>query len=198
MIKPTSNIAILLLAAGAASRMRGGDKLLEQVGSQPLLRRLVAEALHTGLSTYVTLPAADHPRARHTGTAQQIIVPDWQDGMSASIRAGIAALPAETDGAMILPSDMPELESSDLLNLAAAFKGPEGPIFRACDPALRPGHPVLFPRRCFTALKQLSGDQGAKPVLQGAQVELVPLPDGRALVDLDTPEAWAAWRAARR
>jgi len=194
-------LAILLLAAGASSRMQGGDKLLEKIAHQPLLSHLVQQAQATGFQVLVTVPDLAHPRAALTGPAQCIPVPDAAEGMGASIRTGIRALPDRTEGVMILPADMPELTTANFQKLADGFAGPEGAILRATGQdgtgAIRAGHPVLFPRRCFDALLRLKGDDGARRVLQGENVTRVPLPASHALTDLDTPDAWATWRAGQ-
>ncbi|MDE4131599.1 nucleotidyltransferase family protein [Phaeobacter sp. QD34_3] len=192
-----SHIAILLLAAGASSRMGGRDKLTEEVDGQPLLSLMCRRGALTGLPVYVTVPSDAHPRTGLTGTATTVPVPDADEGMAASIRRGIAALPAGTEGVMILPADMPEVETQDLMHVAAHFHGGDGPILRATSEDGQAGHPVLFPKRCFADLCEISGDQGARPLLKRDKVQYVSLPARHAITDLDTPEAWAAWRAAR-
>ncbi len=201
-LNPTSddaNLVILLLAAGASTRMRGGDKLMESVAGQPLIAHLAQQARATGFSLFVTLPDLDHPRAGAIHEAKLIPVPDTDQGMSASIRSGISNLPDDTAGVMILPADMPEITTADFRTLADQFDGPNGTILRASSVddhgQPHPGHPVLFPRRCFHALKTLTGDSGAKALLRVESVRHVPLPGRHALTDLDTPEDWAAWRA---
>lgn len=190
-----SDPAILLLAAGASSRMRGRDKLLEPVDGQPLLARMCQRAVDSALPTYVTLPDRNHPRAAHIGSATPVIVPDAGLGMSASIRRGVAALPDHVSGVMILPADMPDITNQDIRLLARHFQSHEGGILRATAADGTPGHPVLFPRRLFDALQQISGDQGARVLLKGENVQPVALPARHALTDLDTPEAWADWRS---
>jgi len=191
------NLAILLLAAGASSRMAPRDKLLEQVAGQPLIGLISRRAALTGLPVYVTLPELSHPRARWIGSATPIVVPDAAEGMAASIRAGVASLPGLIEAVMILPADMPEIDTQDLLQMAAQYQQADSPILRASAADGTPGHPVLFPRRYFNALLALSGDAGARAVLAKEQVQLVALPGARAITDLDTPEAWAAWRATQ-
>ena len=200
-------ITVLLLAAGHASRMRGGDKTLEPIAGTPLLVHIARQALNAGCACTVTLPALDHPRSRalsaleaedHLGRLSRVAVPDRDLGMSASIRAGVASLPASCAGVMVLPADMPELTQADFETLTAQFQSADGPVLRACDKDHRPGHPVVFPRRCFDALTQLTGDRGARDLLRREDVHLCPLPGQRALVDLDTPEAWAEWRKTQR
>ncbi|MBY6065443.1 nucleotidyltransferase family protein [Leisingera aquaemixtae] len=187
-------IAILLLAAGASSRMRGRDKLMEDVEGQPLLTLMCRRAALTGLPVYVTLPSTAHPRAAAACGAIRVPVPDAAEGMAASIRAGTAALPEGIQAVMILPADMPEIETRDLRHIAAQFHGQDSPILRAAAEDGTPGHPVLFPQRCFAGLKSLKGDLGARRILKTEEVQSITLPGSHAVTDLDTPEDWAAWR----
>jgi molybdenum cofactor cytidylyltransferase len=122
------------------------------------------------------------------------------EGMAASIRAATAAAAAQTDALILLLADMPEVSAAHLDALIAAYDPEEGrAICRASDSRGRPGHPVLIGRRFFEALGRLEGDAGAKALLEahGDLVETVPTPGLAATTDLDTPEAWAAWREAR-
>ncbi|MGI3164685.1 nucleotidyltransferase family protein [Pseudooceanicola sp. 200-1SW] len=194
-------IAVLLLAAGASRRMRGRDKLLEEIDGAPLLRRQASAALAAGIGpVLVTLPCADHPRAAALDGLAVTPVPvaDADEGMGASIRAGVAALPPGMRGVMILPADMPDLGAVELMQMEQAFRGDPLPILRGASGA-RAGHPVLFPADLFPALETLSGDRGAAPVIAAnrARLRLLPLPGQSALTDLDTPEAWTEWRARR-
>ena len=194
-------VLILILAAGSSSRMQGGDKLLEQVDGAPLLRTLALRALSTGTQVLVALPA-DRPE-RHKalegldiGTVR---VADAQEGMAHSLRAGVAALPEDTEAVMILPGDMPDLSTEDCNTLIAAHQTDPEAILRGATQSGKAGHPVLFPRRFFEDLQSLSGDVGARSVLKSNPdiVKLILLPDDHALVDLDTPQQWQDWRAAQ-
>lgn len=180
--------------------MRGTDKLLENVGGVPLLRHTAETAIATGAHVCVTLPDHDHPRADTLAglPVQVIAVPDADEGMSASLRRGVGMLPRGLKAVMILPADMPELEAADLLHLAAGFKSTPFPVLQqATTEDGVPGHPVLFPADCFSAMSSLTGDEGARKVLKANKhrLRLVTLPGNRALTDLDTPEAWEAWRS---
>lgn len=193
------DIAILIPAAGASSRMRGRDKLLEEVDGAPLLRRQAQRAMATGCHVTVTLPDHDHPRAEAlAGLAVQIVaVPDAATGMSASLRRAVAHLPRGLTALVVLPADMPEIDTDDLQTVIEGFRATPFPMLQqATAEDGTPGHPVLFPADCFPALAQLTGDTGARDVLQANAHRLrrVSTPGRRALVDLDTPEAWAAWR----
>ncbi|MCT4609721.1 MAG: nucleotidyltransferase family protein [Pelagimonas sp.] len=196
------NIAILIPAAGASSRMRGRDKLLEEVDGLPLLRRQAKRAIFTGAHVCVTLPDHDHPRVHALeGLPVQIVaVPDADLGMSASLRRGIGMLPPMIDAVMILPADMPDLRTEDLVSVVETYQNSPFPaLVQARTPDGTPGHPVLFPKDCFASLRQVTGDQGARDVLRAHSNRLRPvtLPGQRAVTDLDTPEAWAEWRQAK-
>ncbi len=194
-------MTILIPAAGASRRMLGRDKLLEDVDGQPLLARAVRTALATGAEVFVTLPFGPQGAARRAALqglgVVLIAVPDPTEGMAASLRAGAAA---HRDGRplMILLPDLPDLEASDLSAMIAAYvDGPTEPVLRASSEDGAWGHPVILPARLIPTLAQVRGDQGARALLAGVPVRPFPLPGTRAITDLDTPEAWAEWRASR-
>jgi len=194
------SVTILLLAAGAASRMRGGDKLLEEVEGEPLLRVMARRALATGAEVVVTLPP-DRP-GRGAAVADlplgRVTVAEAAEGMAASLRAGLHAVP-EGAAVLLLLGDLPEVTTDDLsVMIATAAQHPDR-ILRATAEDGTPGHPVVFPPDLRADLSGLSGDMGARAVLQrhAARVLPVALPARHAVTDLDTPEAWAAWRAGR-
>lgn len=194
--------AIVILAAGRSARMLGRDKLMEQVDGMALLRRQCLRALETGCAVTVALPPAPHPRygALVDLDVRAVPVPDADEGMNASLRAGLAALPAAVQSVMILLADMPDLTTDDLNSvLQAVDPDTDMRVWRAATSAGAMGHPVVFHRALFPALMALQGDGGASAVAQAhrAQTVTVPLPADHARTDLDTPEAWAAWRAGR-
>lgn len=196
-----SGLAILILAAGRSTRMRGADKLLEPVGGQPVLRHLANEALRLGPPVYVTLPPGDIARrAALAGLAIEIVeLTNPKAGMAESLAAGIGALPPGITGAMLVLGDMPEVTSEDMMALIGAQAEAGGTdVFRGCTADGSPGHPVIFPARLFEDLTRLTGDSGARELLGAEQVRLVPLPGQHAVLDLDTPEDWNRWRARQR
>lgn len=192
-------IHILIPAAGAARRMRGIDKLLEPVGGVSLLRRAVdAARAARPVKLWVTLPPdAEARRAALAGShAKPIEVPDWQEGLAASLRAGVRAAAAQNaTGLLVLLADLPEIETADIARFFEAHaKAPEA-VLRGTSQSGAPGHPVLIPARLFAQVAALTGDAGAKALLDGETVRDLKLPGDRAVTDLDTPEDWAAWRA---
>ena len=196
-------LTVLIPAAGLSSRMRGRDKLVEQIDGVPLLRRQVRIALHLNAKVFVTLPPEDTSRAESLAdlaktnlTIQRLA--NASEGMSASLRAGAAFCQrTDHDGLMIFLPDLPDLTRDDLTLMARIFaQDPTQPV-RATDCTGRAGHPVILPRHVLPGLAALRGDDGARDILRASPPRLCPLPDHHATLDLDTPEAWAAWRAHR-
>lgn len=193
----------LLLAAGSARRMRGADKLLEPVEGAPVLRRAAEALLEGGAAEVVAvLRPGDAARAAALAGLPVRIVENAEaaEGMAASIRAGLRGAAPEADAVILALGDMPEVGAEHVRRLIAAYAPEAGrAIVRAVDEDGRPGHPVLFGRRFFESLARLTGDEGAREVLR-AHAEFAaeaPTPGRGARLDLDTPEAWAAWRAGR-
>ena len=187
--------AILILAAGASTRMRGRDKLLEQVDGEPLLARQVRIAAATGRPVHVALPAGPHPRRALLGDASGIDIPPAPFGLGHTIAAGIAALRA-SPAVLLLLADLPELDTSDLAAVLDARRAP-GDVLRGATAAGVPGHPILIPRVAYSDFLSLAGDDGGRSALRRHSVRLIQLPGERAIRDLDTPESWREWRAGR-
>jgi len=175
---------------------------MEQVAGAPLLRVMLQRALiaETG-PVLCTLPGPDHPRmACLVGLdVYSVMVPDADEGMGASLRAGVSALPKGCAAVMILPADLPDLDADDLVTMWNAYQANPAAILRAQDQNGQAGHPVIFPVDLFPDLAACHGDSGARDILQSnaARIVMVTLPATHATTDLDTPEEWAAWRAAK-
>lgn len=187
---------VLIPAAGSSSRMRGEDKLARLIEGVPLLRRTVELALTTRMDVIVTLRVNDPRRALIEGLPVEIReVPDAGEGLAASLRRG-----AEGAGVLaILPADMPEIDRHDLMTMCARQRVWPARIHRATAADGTPGHPVVFPADLRPRFQALTGDSGARTILEANadRVMLFPLPGRHALTDLDTPEAWDAWEAQR-
>ncbi len=196
------SLAVILLAAGASRRMGGIDKLTQPVRGQPLLRDRAEMVLASDVASpvIVVLPPNKPARARALEglTVHRVTNGQAASGMASSIRAGVRALPETADAALIMVADMPDLAVDDLRQMAQAHQATPQAILRATTENGAPGNPVLFPRAYFHALSGLEGEQTGRVVLQrfADSVMPVPLPGERARLDLDTPEAWAAWREA--
>lgn len=192
-----SIVCALILAAGASSRMRGRDKLLEPVGGIPALRSCAERALASNADAVVAVVGRGQDARRRALAGLDVAIVESAEsakGISRSIRSGLAAAPRETAALMILLPDMPETESDDMNAVIA--EGGTADVVRATTADGRPGHPVLISRVLFPRLARLEGDQGARSAIKPEldRIRLVPRPGERALLDLDTPEEWAAWR----
>jgi molybdenum cofactor cytidylyltransferase len=177
----------VVLAAGAGTRF-GGGKLMapwrgERLIDASLLAAMAAPVrrvtLVTGADRALVSVAGDYPGLRVVHAA------DHAEGMAASLRAGIAALPPDTGGVFVFLGDMPLVPRSAPPALAAALAAgakAAAPVFGG-----RRGHPVLFGRGLFTALLALSGDEGARSFLDllGDDLALIESPDDGVLFDVD-------------
>jgi molybdenum cofactor cytidylyltransferase len=193
---------ILILAAGASTRMRGRDKLMEVVDGVPLLRRQAMMALSVSDDVRIALPRRPHPRydALDGLKVTPVEVADAEDGMSASLRTLFGTLTTAMEHAMLLLADLPDLAADDLRQVAASVNdAPDALIWRGATAKLEGGHPMIFHKSLFSRFSALEGDTGGQDVVAaaGTRVHLVPLRDRRARLDLDTPEDWSAWRATR-
>ena len=195
-------IPILILAAGASTRMRGADKLLQDVDGQPLLRRQAKMALQVSEDVRIALPP--RPHARYDIIAdlpvRMLEVATAAEGMSASLRTCFASLGPDVRHAMVLLADLPDISTDDLSQVIQASRSaPDALIWRGATADGTGGHPMLVSRALFRDFQTLSRDAGGQSIVKtaGTRVHLVPFSDGRARLDLDTPEQWAAWRRAK-
>lgn len=192
----------LILAAGASSRMRGRDKLLEPVEGQALVARQAAIAAQVLPEVIVALPPPPHPRydALKGLEVTALAVPESAEGMGGTLRGAVARLPADCSGLLLLLGDLPEITEADLRAvLTAREAAPDALIWRGATEDGAPGHPILFAPETFPDFAELRGDAGGQSLIRRhrARLYLVPLPGRHARRDLDTPEDWARWRAAR-
>jgi molybdenum cofactor cytidylyltransferase len=118
--------------------------------------------------------------------------PEHATGMASSLRCGLAALPADADAVMVLLADMPWIEGGHIDRLLAAFD-PRQPKIVAPVRDGRRGNPILWPREFFAEMTAVSGDVGAREVLQrhASRIDLVAFDDDAIFADVDTPTALA-------
>ena len=125
--------------------------------------------------------------------------PDYAEGISTSLRRGLAALDDGVEAVLVCLADMPEVRARHVEKLIAAFDPVEGR--EICVPVHRGkrGNPVLFGRRFFEPMGQVRGDVGARHLIGEFSdwVCEVPMDDPAVLVDLDTQDAYEAWTARR-
>lgn len=197
-VRRAARIACIVLAGGRSSRM-GSNKLVETVADKPIVRH-VAEAVLASVArpvVVVTGHQAEAVRAALAGLDVQFVHnPDFAEGISTSVKAGIAALPDDIDGAVVALGDMPELAGGQIDRLAAAFSPKDGRSIVVPVRDGRRGNPVLWGATYFEEMRGLAGDVGAKHLIvaHADQIVEVDLASDAVLVDIDTPEALAALR----
>ncbi len=196
-IKPqrAPKIAGLLLAAGKSTRM-GANKLLTPVSGKPMVRHC-AEALLASAAAPV-LVVTGHERegveAALRGLAVKFIDnPAFATGLASSLKAGLAALPRDADGAVVALADMPFVAGRHVNRLIAAFNPGERRTIIVPVHAGERGNPVLWGREHFEDMLSLDGDRGAKSLMDKHEDHIteIAMRSDAVLADFDTPEALA-------
>lgn len=181
----------LLLAAGAGRRF-GGGKMLATWRGEPLVRAAARAALAASVESCLVVTGCGAPGVEAAleglgGPRLRVLrAAAWPEGLSASLRAGIAALPPDCAGAVVFLGDMPRIphELGDRL-IAALEAGAAGAEVLWAG---RPAHPVAFARRLFPRLMALRGDAGGRQVLSGR----------RDVARIETDQPGAAFDVDRR
>jgi molybdenum cofactor cytidylyltransferase len=188
-------VAGVILAAGRAARY-GQPKLLLTWRGEPLVRQVAKKALQAGLKPVVVVTGAMR-EAVQAATQDldviQVYNPDWEQGQSTSVKAGLQALPTETGGAIFLLADMPQVPVELIRALVKQHAQTLHPLV-APSVAGQRANPVLFDRSAFPALFELQGDRGGRVLFNAPDrfpVTWVSWDDPAILLDVDTPEDYA-------
>jgi len=191
-----ARVAALVLAAGRSTRMGERNKLLCEVDGVPLALRAANAACASRACQVMVVTGFEAERVEAALAGRPVSFthnPDYAEGMATSLRRGLRALPADVDAVIVLLADMPAIGAADIDRLLAAFD-PAQPAVLVPEHAGRRGNPVLWPRRYFAEMAALSGDTGARGLLQqyAADVRSVAFDSPAIFADVDTPEALAA------
>jgi molybdenum cofactor cytidylyltransferase len=193
-------VGAIILAAGRSTRMGGPNKLTAEIGGRPLVRIAAEEALASRARPVIVVTGHQHERVEQALAGldvQRVHNPDFALGLSTSLKAGLAALPADVDGAIVCLGDMPQVRAALIDQLIAAFDPQRGAL--VVIPAINGerGNPVVWSRRFFPDLMAVEGDVGARHLIARypEAVAEVPLSDRAALIDVDTPEALDSLKA---
>jgi molybdenum cofactor cytidylyltransferase len=198
--KEGRRVAAVVLAAGRSSRMGTVNKLTAEIGGKPLARIAAEQALLSQASPVIVVTGHEREKveAALAGLAVQIVHnPDYASGLGSSLKAGIAAVPAQADAAVILLGDMPRIDAALIDRLIAAYDPERGAL--AVVPSIdgQRGNPVLWSRRFFPDLMAIEGDVGARNLIArySEAVTEVAVAGSAAATDVDTPESFAAVKA---
>lgn len=184
------NLAVLVLAAGASSRMQTPKQLL-QIGDKTLLELVLAKAV-TSFPVFCVLGANANLIQEQiiNENVQFIINKNYKDGLSSSIVIGIEYLKKThptIDGVLILLADQPAIETEYLKQLVDLFSQNKKTIIASKYPK-NFGVPAIFPNSFFDELCQLKGDSGAKDFLQSHRNNIIFSEFTSNLIDLDTKD----------
>lgn len=196
MARP-ANIAAIVLAAGQSSRMGEVNKLLAHVQGKAMVRHAVDAALESDAASVVIVTGHDADKVCDSLEELPVSIVHneaYAQGMSTSLKRGLQALTGGVDGAVICLADMPGVNAGHLNSLIQAFDPDAGrsvcvPVYKG-----RRGNPVLWSQSFFPEMMELTGDKGARELLQEHQhvVHEVEMPSDDVLRDIDTPEAFGS------
>ena len=193
-------VAAVVLAAGRSTRMGSINKLIAEIGGKPLVRIAAERALASRASPVIVVTG--HERERVEVALAELPVrfvhnPSYAEGLGTSLKAGIAAVPADADGAIVCLGDMPQVDHQLIDKLIASFDPERGALVVVPTFDGRRGNPVVWSRRFFNDLMSIQGDIGARNLI-GSYAEAVaevPVAGEAALIDIDTPESFSAVKA---
>jgi molybdenum cofactor cytidylyltransferase len=193
------NVAAIILAAGRSTRMGGPNKLLAELDGKKLVRIAAEQALASKASDVVVVTGhqADLVEKALEGLKVRLVRnPDFAGGLASSVKAGIAAVSENADGAVICLGDMPLIDAHLIDRLIEAFAPDRGNLIVVPAADGRRGNPVLWSRRFFKELMTLDGDIGARHLIakHAEAVAEVPVEGKSAFLDIDTPQALEAAR----
>jgi len=194
-------IAVIVLAAGASTRMGRQKLTLPLADGRPLVRAAVEQVLAADLDDVVVVlgrEAEAVASALRGLPIRTVVNPRYAEGQSTSLRAGLDALAQDTEAAVVALGDQPLPDPRLLRQLVEAFRASGRPIVA---PLYRDGrgNPVLFASSVFDELRRVEGDRGGRPVVarDPARVAEVPV-DAPMPADIDTPDDYEAARGGGR
>jgi molybdenum cofactor cytidylyltransferase len=193
------HVTAIILAAGRSTRMGGPNKLLAELGGKPLVRLVTEQALASKAHDVIVVTGhqAELVEKALAGLDVKFVRnPDFAEGLASSVKAGVAAVPDDADGAVICLGDMPMISAQLIDHLIEAFAPDRGNLIAVPVSDGRRGNPVLWSRRFFNELMSLDGDIGARHLIarHGEAVAEVAVEGFGAFLDIDTPQALEAAR----
>ena len=189
------NIGIVILAAGASTRM-GTPKQLLRYQERSLLRHTIEVAIASVCRPIVVVLGANAQLIKPDISQLSIQIVEnlqWTKGMSSSIQVGIQELKTfylEVEAVIVPLCDQPFISTEIINRLALAYHSTNQPII-ACEYAETLGVPALFSDRLFSELMTLKNGEGAKQVIQKHSQEVFSISFPAGATDIDTPKEYA-------
>jgi len=184
------SVAGIVLAAGSSTRM-GRNKMLLELGRQPLVRRAVTAALDAGLSPVLVVVGHEAERVQEAVAGldcRPVLNPDHAQGVRVSLQTGVRALPEGVAAAVVLLADMPFVTAAMVRAVADRYRAGGAPLVVSEYGDVN-APPTLYDRALFPELLAMSGEGCGKQVVRRHREEaaVVPWPEA-ALADVDVPE----------
>jgi molybdenum cofactor cytidylyltransferase len=186
------SVAAVILAAGGSRRLGQPKQLLTHRG-ETLLNRAIRVASDGGALPVLAILGAEFERIRVSIQSRSVIAvrnDRWRQGMGSSIRAGMRALAVcapDVQGVLLMSCDQPRLSADHLRTLITGFRSEAAPVIVASSYAGVHGVPAVFPRSTFDELCGLSGDKGARSIIEKASWPVVGVEFAGGEVDIDAP-----------
>jgi nicotine blue oxidoreductase len=186
-----SRVSAIVLAAGSGSRF-GGGKLLAPFGGRPLIAATLSGLRGAPVDEIIVVVGAEGERLRSITAAYKTRIienPDWAEGMSTSVRAGLRACTSDTRAAVVCLADQPLVGAVAVERLVEAFE--QGATVTVATYGGEMRNPVLFARGVWPLLlREMSGDRGARVFLKHHReiVTEVSCDDVADPADVDTVE----------
>ena len=189
--KKNHNVKKILLAAGESKRFGDKNKLSEMINNKPIINHVLDKLLEIfDYSELLVIVGHEHKLIKNLICNKDIKILlniDYKKGIGTSIALGVSYLETDIDGVMIIPADMPYLNSKDLINLEKKF------IELNCEKVVMPeynsriGNPVILPRNYFNTLKSLKDDFGARSLIK--KKDIITFKTGFGTIfDIDTKD----------
>ncbi len=186
-------IAGLLLAAGSSRRMGKENKLLTDVDGTAMVTRVAKQITASQAEGLMVVTGHEKDQVElalknyATGFVHN---PDFADGLSTSLKTGLRALPDNIDGAIVCLGDMPLVKAEHIDQLIRAFDPVEGRSICVPVHGRKRGNPVVWSKRFITEILSVTGDIGARHLLEehADQVIEVAIEQDGVLFDIDTPD----------
>lgn len=185
-------LALIVLAAGMSTRMRGRNKLLVKVDGKPMIRRVVEKALSSKVDEVVVVLGWEAKKIQDTLAdlpCRFVVNRDYRKGQSSSVKAGLREIAVSVEAVLILPGDVAMIDPGSINSVVEAYNDAKYSIIVAAH-AGRRGHPILLSKELFKEIEQIDElTFGLKSVISRheSEVRMIETDSEDVLRDIDTP-----------